>query len=321
MVHGNDREMGDDPDSMTDRKGLLYAFLAYAGWGLLPMYWKLFEAMSPYELLAYRILWSAVFVWLLVVAMRRVPSTVGVMGTGPRAGWMALGSVLITANWLTYIVAVNTGHVVESSLGYYINPLVNVLLGLVFLRERLTAVQWLAMAIAAAGVAVMMAAYGQVPWLALLLAGTFGFYGLVKKKVSVEATESLTWETTLVLPIAAVYLIALALTHASTVNVLTPWRMVVLCLSGVVTAIPLLWFAMAAKRLNMATLGMVQYVSPTLQLVLGVWVYHEPFTQADAIAFSCIWAALLLYTLTLWRQQRMRTMSPASAGVAAGGPS
>jgi chloramphenicol-sensitive protein RarD len=306
---------------MVDRRGILYAVLAYGGWGLLPVYWKQFEAMSPYELLAWRVIWSALFVWLLVLWVRRAQSTIQVMRSSRRALWMAVAAVLITGNWLTYIVAVNTGHIVESSLGYYINPLVNVLLGQLFLRERLSGMQWVAMALAAAGVAVMIGAYGHVPWLALLLAGTFGFYGLVKKKVSVDAMASLTWETTLVFPFAALYVGGLHAIHADTVGALTPVYQVALSLSGVVTAVPLLWFGLAAKRLDLATLGMVQYLAPTMQLLLGVFVYREPFTVVDLVAFGFIWSALVLYTFTMVRTQRVprRLQAGKSQGAPAGG--
>ncbi|WP_367306351.1 EamA family transporter RarD [Alicyclobacillus acidocaldarius] len=296
---------------MTDRKGLWYAFLAYAGWGLLPAYWNVFERMSPYELLSYRMVFSALTIWIWVALARRAQSVAGVMRDGRRARLMALGSLMITVNWLTFIVAVNTGHVVESSLGYYINPIVNVLLGLLLFRERLDGWQWGALVVAMAGVGIMMGAYGQVPWLALALAGSFGLYGVVKKRVDADAVQSLTWETTLALPLAAAYLAATFATHRVTVTQLTSWQMALLVLSGLFTAVPLLLFAMAAKRLSLATLGMVQYISPTLQLVIGLAVDHEAFTRADAIGFACIWMALALYTISLVRNERRHRHRPA----------
>ncbi|SIS94809.1 EamA family transporter RarD [Alicyclobacillus vulcanalis] len=289
---------------MTDRKGLWYAFLAYAGWGLLPAYWNIFERMSPYELLSYRMVFSALTIWAWVAMARRTQSVASVMRDGRRARWMALGSLMITINWLTFIVAVNTGHVVESSLGYYINPIVNVIFGLLLFRERLDAWQWGALLVAGLGVAIMIAAYGQVPWLALSLSGSFGLYGVVKKRVEADAVQSLTWETTLALPLAVAYLVFTFTAHRVTVTQLAGWQMAMLALSGVLTALPLLLFAMAAKRLHLATLGMVQYISPTLQLVIGLFVDREPFTRADAIGFSCIWMALILYTFSLIRTER-----------------
>ncbi|WP_206832066.1 EamA family transporter RarD [Alicyclobacillus fructus] len=289
---------------MTDRKGLWYAVLAYAGWGLLPAYWNVFDRMSPYELLSYRMVFSAVTIWIWVAIARRVRNVAGVMRDGRRARWMALGSLMITANWLTFIVAVNTGHVVESSLGYYINPIVNVLFGLLLFRERLDGWQWAALGVALAGVVVMVVAYGQVPWLALALAGSFGLYGVVKKRVEADAVQSLTWETTLALPLAVAYLAATFAVHRVTVTQLAAWQVALLVFSGLLTAVPLLLFAMAAKRLSLATLGMVQYISPTLQLVIGIAVDHEPFTRADGLGFACIWLALVLYTISLIRSER-----------------
>ncbi|WP_062305426.1 EamA family transporter RarD [Alicyclobacillus sendaiensis] len=296
---------------MTDRKGLWYAFLAYAGWGLLPAYWNVFERMSPYELLSYRMVFSALTIWIWVALARRTRSVAGVMRDGRRAWLMVLGSLMITVNWLTFIVAVNTGHVVESSLGYYINPIVNVVFGLLLFRERLDGWQWGALVVALAGVGIMIGAYGQVPWLALALAGSFGLYGVVKKRVDADAVQSLTWETTLALPLAALYLAATFATHRVTVTALASWQMALLVLSGLFTAVPLLLFAMAAKRLSLATLGMVQYISPTLQLVIGLAVDHEAFTRADAIGFACIWLALALYTISLVRNERRHRYSRA----------
>lgn len=302
---------------MTDRKGLGYAFLAYVGWGLLPAYWNVFERMSPYELLSYRMVFSAVTIWLWVAWARRGRSVAAVMRDGRRARWMALGSLMITVNWLAFIVAVNTGHVVESSLGYYINPIVNVIFGLLLFRERLDGWQWGALVVAVAGVGIMIGAYGQVPWLALALAGSFGLYGVVKKRVKADAVQSLTWETTLALPLAVAYLAATFAAHRVTVTQLTGWQTGLLALSGLLTAIPLLLFAMAAKRLSLATLGMVQYISPTLQLFIGLLVDREPFTRADAIGFACIWLALVLYTISLVRGERRHRNRPADGNALA----
>lgn len=301
---------------MTDRRGLGYALLAYGGWGLLPIYWNAFARMSPYELLSYRMLFSALTIWAWVAIARRRREVWRVMRDRTRARWMAFGSLFITANWLTYIVAVNSGHVVESSLGYYINPIVNVILGLILFRERLDTWQWLALVVALSGVGVMIGAYGQVPWLALALAGTFGLYGVVKKRVEADAVQSLTWETTLALPLAIAYLAATFAFHRVTVSQLSGWQIGLLILSGLLTAIPLLLFAMAAKRLSLATLGMVQYVSPTLQLVIGLFVDHEPFTRADGIGFACIWLALILYTVSLVRSERRHRRQPTGCKVA-----
>ncbi|MCL6548856.1 MAG: EamA family transporter RarD [Alicyclobacillus sp.] len=304
---------------MASRKGLLYAVLAYAGWGVLPAYWKLFQEVPALEVLAHRVVWSTAFMWLLVLLARRTGPVREAVRSGGRMKWMALGAGLITVNWLGYIFAVNSGHIVEASLGYYINPLVNVLLGMWFLREKLSAGQWVAMGFAASGVAVMIAAYGHVPWLALMLAVSFGLYGLTKKKVSAEAVASLTWETTVVCPLAGLYLAGLHVTHGDTVGALPGWDVALLLCAGVVTALPLLWFGVAAKHLDLATLGMVQYLSPSLSLLLGVMVYRETFTGMDLLAFALIWAALAVYTGSSWRSQRLSRQVALAGGEASAG--
>ncbi|MCL6515335.1 EamA family transporter RarD [Alicyclobacillus sp.] len=289
-----------------NRRGIVYAVLAYGGWGLLPMYWKLFASLSATEVLAHRIVWSALFVWAMLAATGRLKAGLRVAQDRRHLLWMGIGAGLITINWLTYIYAVNSGHIVEASLGYYINPLVSVLLGIVFLHERLNGWQWGALAVAAAGVAISVWAYGRFPWLAISLALSFGLYGLAKKKVSVEAMESLTWETTLVLPLALLYLAGLHLAGVDGGWHLPALRLVLLLLSGVATALPLLWFGMAAKALNLTTLGFVQYLSPTISLLLGVFVYRESFTALDLLAFACIWMALVLYSVSSLRHAMRR---------------
>jgi chloramphenicol-sensitive protein RarD len=295
----------------VNKKGIVYAVLAYGGWGLLPVYWKLFANLSAIEVLAHRVLWSAVFVWGLLYVTGRLRDGLRIAHNPRYLAWTTIGAMLITINWLTYIYAVNSDHMVEASLGYYINPLVNVLLGIVFLRERLNAWQWGALAVAAAGVAVSVWAYGRFPWIAIALAISFGLYGLVKKKVPMEAMESLTWETTLVLPLSLLYL---AVTHVQGTDgawSLPTAHLILLLFSGLATALPLLWFGMAAKALNMVTLGFVQYLSPTITLLLGVFVYHETFTETDLLAFALIWTALVLYSVSSLRHVRRRQMGTA----------
>ncbi|MDQ0191219.1 EamA family transporter RarD [Alicyclobacillus cycloheptanicus] len=297
---------------MTAKKGVLFAALAYAGWGLLPLYWTAFSSLSALEVLAYRIIWSAVFVWLLAFVLRRVQDVLGVGRHGKRLAAISVGAVLVTLNWLVYIYSVNSGHIVDASLGYYINPLVNVLLGVVFLRERLSRWQWVAIGVAALGVGSMVVVYGKVPWLALALAGTFGFYGLVKKLVPVDAFVSLTWETTLTFPISLLYVLWLTLAHQGHLHTLPPSHIVLLVLAGVATATPLLWFGMAARTLNLATIGVIQYLSPTITLLLGILIYHESFTRADLLSFSLIWAALVLYSGSMLQAARQRRNIPSA---------
>jgi chloramphenicol-sensitive protein RarD len=281
-----------------NKKGAFYAILAYGAWGLLPLYWKLFDTMTPLEVLAYRIIWSFVFVWILIVASSRVKDCLKAAKDSKRLLMMVLCSLLITTNWLIYIYAVNSGHMVEASLGYYINPLVSVLLGVIFLREQLSAFQWVAIGLALIGVSVMTYTYGKIPWIAISLALSFGLYGLAKKKVQVDSMIGLTWETTIVFPVSLIYATVLLANGTDTVFTLPPASMVMLLLAGVATATPLLWFGIAAKMLDLSVLGFFQYIAPTLTLFLGIFLYHETFTSIDLVAFMFIWAALLVFTIS-----------------------
>jgi chloramphenicol-sensitive protein RarD len=217
---------------------------------------------------------------------------------GKRLLMMVLCSLLIMTNWLIYIYAVNSGHMVEASLGYYITPLVNVLLGVAFLRERLSISQWIAIGLALVGVSIMTYAYGKFPWIAIMLAASFGFYGLAKKKVSVDSIVSLSWETIIAFPVSLIYVIVLHVKGTDTVFTLSPLSMALLLLAGIVTAAPLLWFGIAAKMLDLSILGFFQYLAPTITLLLGIFLYHETFTNIDLVAFIFIWGALVVFTMS-----------------------
>jgi chloramphenicol-sensitive protein RarD len=247
------------------RRGYLFAFGAYVLWGVFPLYFKALRPASPFEILAHRVIWSVVFVAILL-------------------------------NWYTYIYGVNTGHVVETSLGYFINPLVTVLLGVLALRERLRAVQWVAVGIGALAVAVLTIDYGRLPWIALVLAFSFGMYGFIKKRLGLPATDGLFLESSVLVLPAVVYVIVIGAQGTATFGSASPWHTVGLLLSGAATAIPLLLFAGAANRLTLTALGMVQYLAPTLQLLIGVAVYHEPMPAARWAGFSLVWFALLIFT-------------------------
>lgn len=278
--------------------GIVYAALAYAAWGLFPLYFHQLAGIPALEVVVHRTVWSLVFV-LGVLLVRRHWGWMRALQ--PRVlGAFALSALLLSGNWLTYVWAVQNQHVVDASLGYFILPLVNVALGYVFLRERPRPGQWLAVAVAAAGVLWLTVQTGRLPWIALVLAVTFGFYGLLRKVASLGALEGLALETMLLAPLG---LGALAWWSAQGQGVLVQGNASAigwLLLAGPLTAIPLLLFAAGARRIPLTTLGILQYISPTLQFALGVWVFHEPFEMARLAGFVLIWAALAVYSVEGW---------------------
>lgn len=282
--------------------GMLYAALAYVMWGIFPVYFKALQEVPADEILVHRMLWSLAFV-LVVLAWRRQWSWIGKALRQPRvvAGFTA-SALILSSNWFIYIWAVNSGHVLDASLGYFINPLVNVTLGYVFLHERLRRGQWLAVALAACGVAWLTWQSGHPPWVALLLATSFGAYGLLRKTAALGPLEGLALETLLLFPLALGYLAVLTVSGHNSVTGAPLSSQWLLAAAGPITAIPLLLFAAGARRIPMSMLGLMQYISPTLQLLLGVWLYHEPFGGARLLGFVFIWAALLVYSAEgLWR--------------------
>lgn len=290
----------DSPKPLS--AGAIYAILAYSTWGLLPIYWKFFAQVSPVEVLSHRIIWSALFLCAILWLQQRQAEFRQVWRLKILSGLM-LTSTLLACNWGLYIYGVNSDRVVETSLGYFINPLVTVLLGFVFLKERLHRGQQIAVLLAGIGVAYFVWQFGAVPWIALGLAVTFAFYGLLRKVVAVAPMAGLAVETLLVTPVAA----GILSYESATGN--GHWSMslglnLLFIACGIVTSLPLLWFNNAAKRLRLSTLGFFQYLAPSIQLVLGVFLYHEPFTQTHAITFGLIWTALLIYTLTSLKLHR-----------------
>ncbi|HNQ90015.1 MAG TPA: EamA family transporter RarD [Verrucomicrobiota bacterium] len=277
------------------RSGVAEAVGAYVLWGLLPVYWKLLQSVPALQILGHRVVWSFVFLMALV----------GLRGEGAifRRAWQrprtvaiyTAASVLLAVNWLTYIWSVNHDRIVETSLGYYINPLVSVLLAVGVLRERLRRLQWLAVAMAAGAVVFLTWQHGALPWEALILALSFGAYGLLKKTAPLEALPGLAMETAVLCLPAAAYLGLEEACGAGAIATGDGWRTLLLGLTGVVTATPLLLFAQAARRIRLSTIGLLQYISPTCGLVLGVLVYREPFTWARAFGFGVIWVALALF--------------------------
>ena len=277
--------------------GVVYALAAYVIWGLFPLYFKALEQVPSLQILAHRMAWSLLFVALLLAVLKRW-SWMRLLREQPALlARFALSAVLLSSNWGIYIWAVNSNHVVDASLGYYINPLVNVALGSVLLHERLRGLQWVALAIAAAGVTVMAIEIGHVPWISLSLALTFGSYALLRKTAPLGALEGLAVETAVLFPLAVAYLFWLStqgMNAFASADLSTRWLLVA---AGPVTTIPLLLFAAGARRMSMTLLGVLQYITPTLQLALGVWLYHEPFAAAKMIGFGLVWVGLAVFLL------------------------
>jgi chloramphenicol-sensitive protein RarD len=291
------REGGHGAALATARAGVLYGIGAYGLWGIFPLYFKALKHVPPLEILCHRILWSLVL--LMGLVWLRGSWSAGQQALRSRRTLLTLGAttLLIAGNWLVYIWAVTNDLVLQASLGYYINPLVNVLLGFVFLHERLRRWQTAAVVLAAVGVGYLTLAGRQFPGLAPFLAITFGAYGLLRKTVRVDALVGLTVETALLAPAALIFL-GYQMAHGHAVFLRDSLRVdVLLLLAGIVTATPLLWFTEAARRLRLATLGFLQYLSPTGQFLLAVLAFGEPFTLAHGVTFACIWAALLLYSI------------------------
>jgi chloramphenicol-sensitive protein RarD len=294
----------------SQRQGIAYAFGAFFLWGLFPLYWKQLAAVPALEVVAHRTVWGFACLAAWVTLRRRWAEVRAVAGAPRTIVVLTASATLIGFNWLLYIWAVTHGHIVDASLGYYLNPLVNVLLGIVVLRERLSRGQALAVTLAAAGVAVLTLSHGRLPWIALALACSFGLYGLVRKTVAADPLVGLVWETAMLAPIAACFLVAAEARGAGAFGHGPALASLLLALGGAVTAIPLVLFALGARALPLSTLGFVQYVSPSLQFLLGVLLYREPFGTTQAVAFAFIWTALALLTIEMRR--RLGRLSGAS---------
>lgn len=285
---------------------MIYALGSYLLWGFLPIYWKFLTDLPALETTAHRVVWSAVFA-AIILGIRRHWSWLAKSLRQPNVIiGVAIASILILVNWLVYIVAVNSNRIVESSLGYYMNPLVNVLLAVTFLRERPRVGQWAAISLAALGVTYMTIAYGRLPWIALSLAFSFAFYALVKKRANLPALEGLFLEMLFIgVPLAG-YLVFLEASGAGTLGHADLPTTVLILMAGVVTGLPLLLFSAGAKQVPLTVLGLLQYVAPTIQFVIGVWIYREPFSQAQLVGFGFIWTALAIYTAEgIWERRRL----------------
>ena len=278
-------------------RGLLYAIAAYVAWGLLPIYWKALQSVPAMQIVGNRMVWSLVFLAILLIVKRHWRWVAPAIKQPRTLFIVFLSGCILAINWLTYVWGVNAGYVVETSLGYFINPLLSVFLGVIFLREKLRFWQWTAIVIALLGVLYLTLRYGSFPWIALTLAMSFGLYGLLKKKTPLNALEGLSLETALLFFPALVYLLFLETQGVGTFRQ-ADWAIsMLLILTGVATGLPLLLFSAAARRIPLSTLGILQYIAPTLQFLLGIFVYHEPFNQTRMIGFSLIWIALIIYSV------------------------
>jgi len=297
------------PVSRDEGSAILAGVCAFITWGLIPGYWKLMREVPATEILAHRYVWTFVFLAGLLMWQRRW-GEVGANARSPRAlGFCVLSGCTISINWFLFIWAVNVGRIIETSLGYFMTPLVNVLFGALFLGERLTRIQFASVMLALLGVLNLTFGYGQLPWVALLLCVSFGVYGLFRKQSGTAAIPGLFFETILIAPIALTYLLLLRSHHQLVFGAGRPWLTLLLLTTGVVTAVPLVWFGYAAQHLRLTTLGFLQYLSPTCSFFLGVFVYHEPFRRAHLITFGLIWLALVLFTveaITRLRADRRR---------------
>lgn len=281
-------------------KGILYAGGAYLVWGILPLYWKLIQDVSAEEILAQRVFWSFIFMLIVLLLSGKWGDFIAQckkLLQHPKSFIMlTIASLLISINWFLYIWAVNHNHIIETSLGYYINPLVSILLGTVVLKERLNVWQIVAVGLATVGVAIMTMRYGAFPWIALTLAFTFGLYGLVKKLINFEAAIGLTFETLVVTPFAFFYLGSLQVNGTLSFGTISHLVTFLLIGAGAATAVPLLYFAKGAKLIPLTMIGFLQYIAPTISLCIGVFLYGERFTSAHAVAFGFIWAALITFS-------------------------
>lgn len=283
--------------------GLLFGFSSYMLWGLFPLYWPLLEPAGPLEIVAHRAVWTLVFCAVVLVVLKQMRTTIAIL-KNPRVMLGLLSTtVLISINWITYIWATNNGHVVEAALGYYINPLIIIAFGVILLREKMRPLQWVAVSIAAIGVLILTLDYGRLPWVAIALATSWGTYGLIKKKLGLGALEGLAIETLISLIPYSIYLFTLA--RNGTGQFGTNWGLTALLISaGAITAIPLLLFNGSTTRLPYSTIGLLQYITPTIQFSIGVWVRHEDMPAARWVGFVVIWMALVTLGTDLVKSSR-----------------
>jgi chloramphenicol-sensitive protein RarD len=297
------------PHHPAAKAGALAATSCYLFWGLVPIYWKQLAAIDALELIAHRHVWSVVFLVALVTAQGGLREIRAVFSSARSIAINLLGGTLLTINWLVYVWGVNTGHVIECSLGYFLVPLVNVAAGRFMLHEHLRRAQWLAIALAAIGVGILIFQLGRPPWIALSLAATWGGYSLMRKKTPLGAVTGLTVETLLLAPLAIGFLVWQHHLGVGALGRVDGWTHALIFSSGVITAVPLILFAFGARRVRLTTLGLLQYLAPTVQFAIGIWIYHEPFSRERLLSFGFIWTGLALYTVdNLLAQRRAATI-------------
>jgi len=297
--------MSSNNKTLTYNQGIVYALACYVAWGLFPIFWKAITGVPAVNILAHRIVWSFVFllIWVLITNRQTFISYVKQPKLLLRLG---LAGFVISANWGIYIYAVASNHIVEAGLGYYINPLINVFFGYMFLKERLATMQKIAVVLALIGVEYFTISYGQFPWISLFLATSFGLYGLLKKKANLESMPALTVETMMVFPFALAFLLYTAGSDAATPFFPSSTAISsLLILSGLITAIPLFWFGKSAQAIPLSTMGFIQYLSPTLQLLLGIFVYGETFGTEYLVCFAFVWAGLAFYTISILKGKKV----------------
>jgi chloramphenicol-sensitive protein RarD len=289
-------------------KGVWYGLAAYVMWGFFPIYWKMLHDVPALQVIGHRIVWSFVLLIIVILATKQWTAFRKAALDRKTIAIYSLAEVLLSVNWLIYVWGVNAGFIVETSLGYFINPLISVLLGVLFLRERLRTMQWVPIGIASAGVIYLTATYGRLPWIALTLAVSFGIYGLVKKLAPLGSLHGLTLETGIVFPIALIYLAFVGFTGSGSFRQEGALTDILLIGTGAVTSIPLLMFASAARLIPLTMIGVLQYVAPTLQFLIGVFIYHELFDQSRLIGFSMVWLALIIF----WVENYLANRVPVS---------
>ncbi len=286
-------------NSYNQKLGVIYGIMAFTAWGLLPIYWKLLNRIPALEILAHRIVWSFVFVTALLIIKGDFKILKEILASRRKTILILAGAVLITINWYTYIWAVNAGFVLQTSMGYYINPLVVSLLSMFVLKEKFNKGKILALILATVGVLILTIHYGVVPWVALILAISFALYGLVKKVLNLDTITVLALETLMITPIALLYIGRLELTGTGSLTVIPISVLAILIFSGVVTATPLLWFAKGTQLVEFSTIGFLQYIAPTISFFLGVFLFNEEFSTVHLISFCFIWVALIIYTVAI----------------------
>lgn len=286
--------------------GFIYGIAAYMLWGFLPLYWKLLDQLPATEILAHRILWSFVFMCVILSFNGQFKGCIQVLKNRSNIVRILCATILITINWGLYIWAVTSDRILESSMGYYMNPLIVVVLGVVILKEKLNIWQVVSLIMAAIGVCIITISYGRIPWVSLMLALSFALYGLIKKTIPVGSTIGLGLETAFLTPFVLAYIMIRQVSGIGALGTISTATTIILMGSGVATALPLLWFSKGAKRIPLSSIGFLQYISPTISLLLGVFVYKEQFTQTHMLSFGFIWCGLIIYSISQVNQMRKK---------------